>query len=191
MARRLFIAVRPEPAALDALVALQLQWRTASFVARAEAGRWTVKDKLHLTLHFLGPTPESQLAPLRSRIAAMVLRDVLEGDDTQVLSEGYGFPHADQATVLALGSPSACRVLESAYKGVGQTLAELGIPTENRPYVPHVTLARWRRPICLDLKGEKPIAIGVAVRAVALYESVRDHQGSRYEMIQEFPLLSP
>jgi 2'-5' RNA ligase len=65
---RIFIAVNFDEEAKDALTALQDRLRKA-----AAGGNFSRRENLHLTLAFLGETPESQVPPIRGIIRDLEL----------------------------------------------------------------------------------------------------------------------
>lgn len=97
-----------------------------------QRARRTRSERLHLTLHFLGQRPAGELPLLRR-----VLEVGWEGCELQL----------DRCTVW----PGGIAVLESSavpdalawlHAELGTRLAAAGVPVEERPYRPHVTLAR-------------------------------------------------
>ncbi len=79
-----------------------------------------------------------------------------------------------------------------------------GFEPENRPYTPHITLARGKgrhggRSLALvrnamkraKSPGENEIACSFTAEEFLLYESIPSPQDSRYEVRAQFPLLVP
>ena len=61
--RRIFVAAPLPSAAVDAVVGLVESVRAQALPQGMRDVRWVRLDGLHLTLRFLGPTPEERLAP--------------------------------------------------------------------------------------------------------------------------------
>jgi 2'-5' RNA ligase len=124
---RLFIALWPPAGVRDAIARWQAGWQwpeRASIVA---------PERLHATLHFLGDvTPERVLD----------LKYVLKPVPTPGFDLHFGKPEMWQhgtAVVRPEQSPTALRGLHAR---IGLALAGIGMRPDERPYRPHVTLAR-------------------------------------------------
>ncbi|MCP5289263.1 MAG: RNA 2',3'-cyclic phosphodiesterase [Burkholderiaceae bacterium] len=124
---RWFIALWPDAATCAALQSLQSCW---SWPPRA---RPTCAGRLHLTLHFLGPLPESAIDPLHH-----VLAGVAASPWHWTLRRASVWP-GGIAVVEPVQVPAAARALHVA---LGEVLRAQGLPLEARPWRPHVTLAR-------------------------------------------------
>lgn len=130
--RRLFIALWPTPAVRRALARVQAAWAWPAGVRHEATAR------LHLTLHFLGPTDPARLPALR------VLLDAIDAPDC---AEPLVLDRATvwRSGIAALEPASPPAVLAVLHSRIGDGLAALGLPVERRPFRPHVTLARRAR----------------------------------------------
>lgn len=101
--------------------------------------RWVRVDGLHLTLRFLGATPDT-----RQTDVAAAVRAAAEGVASFriVLSGGGAFPNAIHPRVLWLGLVEGTDELAELARRLGERLAPLGWPPDSRPLTPHLTLAR-------------------------------------------------
>ncbi|MEA2499462.1 MAG: 2,3-cyclic 3-phosphodiesterase, partial [Actinomycetota bacterium] len=76
--------------------------------------------------------------------------------------------------------------------GLDEAMAELGWAGEKRPFTPHLTLARFKRPQRLrELPTLSLDLLDFVVDSFALYRSRLGRKGSRYEVVERFPLASP
>lgn len=102
---------------------------------RARAG------SVHLTLRFLGEIEEA-----RAEAAAGALRRAGEGAPAfDVPLERFGvFPHMKRPGALWAGPRQAPAPLAALESSLSRRLAEAGFPAEDRPFRPHLTLARRR-----------------------------------------------
>ena len=160
---RLFTAIRPTPAAEEALLAAQAELR------RGGRGSFPRREMLHLTLAFLGETADAAAA------AAAV--EALRGAGAfSVTVEGAG-RFGDTWWAGVRENPG----LERLALGHQADLRRRGFAGEERPWTPHITLARHYRP-----KGEMPQLslppVEMAVREVLLLESLQREGRSVYEM---------
>lgn len=178
MALRLFagIALDEQIRATCADVAARL--RNAGLSARFEA-----PEKYHLTLAFLGPVEPERIGDIQVALAsaaASCTRFAL------VLDRVGAFPHEHRPRVVFLGArrtPPPFQALAGAVRG---SLEPQGFDFGQQA-IPHVTLARVRGGNAhLPLLALTPIAL--EVRAVTLFESMRDSATSRYEVRFRTPL---
>ena len=102
----------------------------------APDARWVRPESLHITLKFIG-----EQTPERVEAIAERLRRV-KGGEFEIRSGGYGFfPTAKAPRVFWIGIQAGPQLAELAEK-IDMAVAELGIPREDRPFSPHLTLAR-------------------------------------------------
>ena len=123
---RLFTALWPDPAVRAQLAALRDAWGWS-------AGARPVADaKLHATLHFIGAFPRDSLAELGAALARVPVEPV------QLHASGSDVFRGGIAVALLEAGPA----LADLHARIGEVLAGLGVALEERPYRPHVTLAR-------------------------------------------------
>jgi 2'-5' RNA ligase len=128
--------------------------------------RWASPDNLHLTLVFLGATPEERVPVLRERLRPVVaalrpFRYVLRGP--------VAFPDAEHPRVLAL-MPQDPAPFAGWQAPIASVCRELGFALESRPFRPHLSLARTRRPPGCGLTADDEGLDGQAGQ-VLLYRS--------------------
>lgn len=177
---RAFLALRPPEPVLDAIEAVTDKARKSIRVAR-----WTSRDQWHLTIQFLGDEVEvgRVIDALRT----------LDGQAAPMQLGGIGaFPRDRRAATLWVGAVEGAEWIAALAREVGAQLASVGYSPEDRPFHPHVTLARLEP--SQDLRG--PIAafdaatVGPAWEPteLVLYASHTDPDGARYEPLATFPL---
>lgn len=134
-ALRLFVAV-PLPAAVRTQVTAAQQSLAA--LNHDHDVRWVRAEQAHLTLHFLGDTPQGAVPDLTTRLS-----DALA--DTPALTvqtTGIGaFPHLRRPRVLWLGLDAADGLAHLA-QAVQTACGATPSPTS---FVPHITLGRVRQ----------------------------------------------
>jgi 2'-5' RNA ligase len=154
-------------------------------------------ENVHLTLHFIGPTPEEDVPA----IASALERASHGFPPLAVRYEGLGaFPSASRPRVVWAGvveTEGASR-LPALASAVQEALRPLGHGGEERDYHPHVTLARAgsARLRALDraLAGRPGDlrAFGAQVLSdLRLMVSEPGPQGSRYRPLATVPLTAP
>ena len=163
--------------------------------------RWVRPESLHITLKFIGEQKPEQVVAITERL------QLVEGKRAEVRFAGYGFfPTAKAPRVFWIGIQAGPELVELA-SGVDSALAELQIPREERPFSPHLTLARggrgsgspkWRKgdgPNSAFAELQKRLAAmseldfgTMTAREFFLYQSQLSPGGSKYTKMQRFPL---
>lgn len=153
--------------------------------------RWERPEKLHLTLRFLGDTPEARLPD----VCAAVERVAGWAAAVEIGFAGLGvFPDRGMPRVLWIGvNDPGGRLAELAAR-LEAAAVELGYAPEKRAYKPHLTLARIEFvPGGVDLVGLVPAAevaepIVQRVEAISVYQSELKAGGSEYVKLATYEL---
>jgi 2'-5' RNA ligase len=135
---RLFIALKPGGETRDALIGLGERIKE-----RAAAGNFSRRENLHLTLAFLGETPESQLPAVRGIIADPGLSAGPEPSCLNLRRTGC-FRHGGKELwwiAPAEGDPGLPPLLGLRDRLAG-ALENAGLGFDKRPFRAHVTLGR-------------------------------------------------
>jgi 2'-5' RNA ligase len=193
---RIFIGIDLDP---------EIRTRIARFVegvsAFAPEARWVHSESLHLTLKFIGERKPEQVEAITERL------ERVERGAFEIRCTGYGFfPTAKAPRVFWIGIQTGPQLGELA-QSIDMSTAELGIPREERPYSPHLTLARaggrsgspkWSSDDGPNSKFavlEKRVAAmgemdfgAMTAREFILYQSQLSPGGSKYTKLQRFPL---
>lgn len=178
---RLFVAV---PLSRDATAAV------TEIVERIRAGepegrgvRWVRLEGLHLTLRFLGPTPESRVADLATAVAD-VARD---GRPFTITVRGAGsFPPSGRPRTIWLDIRDGVESLEGLATRLDDRLADAGWERERRPFRAHLTLARadgvraGPATVAALTAAASDLAIESPIDRVILYESITGSGRARY-----------
>lgn len=149
-------------------------------------GRPVPPENWHLTLRFLGAT--ERLTHER------VLRQMAEVDRGPPFQLGFGglgaFPRPARATVLWLGVERGEPEVRALADRVGGALEAAGVPPEERPFHPHLTLSRIRPHQDVGPLVERVGAFPLrqTVERVVLFRSHLGGGPARYEELEGFPL---
>lgn len=163
---RLFLALWPADAVRAALADWQAQWRFPAGARVVPAGN------LHLTLHFLGSVAPATVAALGPML-----------DEVRCEPFTLRFGSADDWRGIAVLKPlETPPPLAALHRSLAQVLGRCDVPVEQRPFRPHVTLAR-------KASGGKPPPSGFAFEwpaecSFALVDSPGD--GQRYQVLHRF-----
>jgi 2'-5' RNA ligase len=189
---RLFVAVPVANGVRDSIRELMEAVAGASIDERTYGQpRWVRVDGLHLTLRFLGATPDERQTALGEAIAAAT-RGV--APFRVVLSGGGAFPDSRWPRVLWIGIGEGAPQLADLARRLDEQLAPIGWPPEGRPFAPHLTLARTDGVPHADERARRlaelaeGISLGWQVDRVVLYKSIQGHGPARYEVVAEAPL---
>jgi 2'-5' RNA ligase len=102
----------------------------------APDARWAKPESLHVTLKFIGEQPESALEQIKLSLATV------QSSAPEINFRGYGFfPTAKSPRVFWIGLDAGPQ-LGALATAIDGSMAEVGIPKEDRPFSPHLTLAR-------------------------------------------------
>ncbi len=189
MIARAFVAIDLPPAARDLLVRTRREISDAAVAWSGE--RWVAAGDLHVTLRFLGSLDDAAQDDVIEALASLSPR-----------TEAF---EAHLSGVVARPSPRSATMLWAAFRDNDQgrfsalatvlddELLRRGIPIEDRPYVPHVTLVRARRRRSVSrhvldagdaaIQSAEAAARTVSVRGVTLYSSTLTARGPIYEPV--------
>lgn len=150
-------------------------------------------DNLHVTLAFLGETPESRLPDV-----AAAAEDAARGVPRFTLGfdRAGRFPERGRPRVVWLGMADGRSNVERLGQAVSRTLRENGLDFEDRPLSPHVTLARVRdeattaeaRTVAATIDTLDVPSLSIDVHEIAVVQSVLSSKGPRYTARARAPL---
>jgi 2'-5' RNA ligase len=137
---------------------------------------------LHLTLCFLGDTPRDRVTAIQEAIGTVAWSPVVTR-----FAEPLFLPERGQKRVVALRLDDPMDVLAALQADVAAALAGRGLfKPEKRPFLPHLTVARYRRPgHPFSLQNVTIPEFGV-VRMV-LYSSLLERAGAVHTPVTVFP----
>ena len=151
---------------------------------------WTRAGKFHLTLKFLGEVPRSRVDDL-SRAAEHVTASLAP---FKAVVEGTGaFPKSGPPKVLWLGISDFQGELTELHKRLENECATEGFAKEERPFHPHLTIARLRathdaRPLGSLHRDMGFAAVEISVNELLVIRSELSSEGSKYTVISRRPL---
>ena len=167
--RRVFFALWPEAATAAGIV------RATRRAVQLSRGRAMAKERLHVTVAFLGDLAPDDLE--RARSAAPIASGVFD-----MLLDTLGF--WPQSRVLWLAPRVVPPKLSELEQQLWAALADRGFEREPRPFIPHMTLARRARAV----EDEAVEAVPWHVAELALVESLPTPNNVHYEVLERWPL---
>ena len=194
---RIFIALD-----IDDAIRQRIQRFMEGVSGFAPDARWVRPESLHVTLKFIGEKPDEAVEEIKRILSG------IRSDRIEITFRGYGFfPTAKAARVFWVGIESGLQLAALA-KAVDEATFALGIPKEDHPFTPHLTLARgggrsgaprWRKNDAPNKNfqrlQEKLAALPtpdfgtMAAHEFFLYQSQLLPGGSRYTKIATVGLL--
>jgi 2'-5' RNA ligase len=183
---RLFVAIEIPGEVRSALATFLKEMRAVSPQAK-----WVRAENLHITLKFLGETDATKLGAIGN-----TLLRIRNPQPVTLEFRGLGyFPNEKKPRVFWV-SMEASGNLKSLAGDIDASLHRLGFPLEDRPFTPHLTLARFNPP-------GLPPRIGAAVAANSargfgslttrefhLIESKLKPSGAEYTTLQSFAFVA-
>jgi 2'-5' RNA ligase len=183
---RLFIAIEISPDVRAALAALLKEFRVI-----APQVKWVRPENIHITLKFLGETEISKLAAVQATLSA-----IRSSQPVTLDFRGLGFFPNDKRAKVFWAGMEASPNLPSFATEIDQTMHKLGFPLEDRPFTPHLTLARFQPPglppkLAAAAQDFASREFGsLTAREFHLIESKLKPAGAEYTTLQSFPFVA-
>lgn len=153
---------------------------------------WDRPEKLHITLKFFGDVEQARVPDL-SLAAERAASSV--APFTLAIAGAGVFPPRGAARVLWLGIRDASSNLTRLHAALEDECAAQGFKREERPFHPHLTIARLRQPSGAGRLAAHHIALGFEaaeqnVNGIVLLRSELHPTGSRYTPLSHYRLSS-
>ncbi|HZO98818.1 MAG TPA: RNA 2',3'-cyclic phosphodiesterase [Terriglobia bacterium] len=159
-----------------------------AFRAVCPDGRWTKPEGIHVTLKFLGEVSADQV-----RQVTEALQNLGQFEEFSLEAKGFGFfPDARRPRVFWAGIEAPPDLLKLVSR-VETTMEKLGFAREERPFSPHLTLARFKIPrpqpaLRAAAESKKDQSLGTfRVSEFFLFESRLAPEGADYRRVVRFP----
>ena len=149
--------------------------------------RWSPLENLHITMKFIGEWPEGRLEEMTRAIEAISLFGAVG-----ISIRGLSWFNTTHSSIF-LAHVHSGEALKRSAEAVQDAVAKLGIRREERPFTPHVTLARVKDRSQAASIREAAASLGNAdfgsfeALEYFLYRSA----GGRYTKLASFPLTRP
>ncbi|MEF8774010.1 MAG: RNA 2',3'-cyclic phosphodiesterase [Halobacteriales archaeon] len=186
MERRLFVSIDLPDELAEAVAKVQAEFEDASGLS------FTDPEQAHVTLKFLGDTPEARIGPLVEELRGAV--DDADVDPFEATYVGLGvFPSPEYISVVWLGVEAGGAEMTSLQAAIEDRTTGMGFDPADHEFTPHVTLARMNHAGGKDLvqrvvREQDPTVGTAAVEAVSLTESELRSDGPEYSTVERFPL---
>ncbi len=188
--QRLFIAITLAESVRLQIASLSDALQKGSKFTGARVS-WTSPSTFHLTLRFLGDTPESRIPSL-----CVALKGIAERHSPFPLKarELGVFPHWGRPRVIWVGMHGKKGEPESLQSEIERIVQRYGFEPENKPYHAHLTLGRIRsskaiRPLQSIVESHgKFKSDPFTVESFELFSSVLHPDGARHIRLESFKL---
>jgi len=173
-------------------IAIELPVEVKKMLARLQreipGARWVPMEQLHLTLSFLGEVDDATCELLTGKLSEIAVSEF------NLRFSGSGcFPTSRHPRVLWAGLAEE-PLLTNLADMVRKAVLLCGIPQEERPFSPHITLARFRQPagkeVSAFLEKHQHMALpAFNVLEFILFQSQLTPHGAIHIPVRKFPLL--
>jgi 2'-5' RNA ligase len=157
----------------------------------APDAKWVRPENLHVTLKFLGEVDPARLGPIQAS-----LRAIRNSGLVTLNFRGLGFfPNEKHPRVLWAGIDPSTNLRPLA-EDIDRSLHEIGFPLEEKPFTPHLTLARFYASglppnLAAAIKQNASQDFGsLGARQFHLIESKLKPGGAEYTTIETFPIFA-
>ena len=152
--------------------------------------RWVKHSNLHLTIKFLGFTPENDIGRLSNDLDAIAKAN--SPFDLSVSGTGC-FPSESKPSVLFLGLSGNINALSNLVKDTEALLAKRGYPKLESDYFPHITIARIKypqkfSPDITSFLNSSYDSIDFRINHLQFFSSEILPEGVFYNLLGTFPL---
>lgn len=155
--------------------------------------RWVAPQNLHLTLRFYGELKHRQVMQLQE-LLDQSLRDI-KAPILRISGTG-AFPSEQRPAVLWAGVKVLSGALDPLVHACEAAAVVLGLEENKKRFIPHITLARIRRPKERAKSGgvsrytfpQSPFGQEFKARNVVLFNSELTPRGPFYTVLKEYEL---
>ncbi len=180
---RAFVALDPDGSSSRTIGRVSDRLRMGS---GAPSATWTSAPKMHVTLAFLGDVTADAAVSLQPSLRSLAEGKTAPGPSAFRLG---AFPSVQGARVVVAELLDDGEELATLAREVEMVAVKIGAVKEERPFRPHVTLARLKRPYDARKWLRPELAEGLApcqVTHLTLYRSHLDADGATYVPLARF-----
>ena len=135
---RMFVAIEIAPKS-----ALQIEKLMTVFASSGADIKWVESGQFHVTLKFLGDVEREDMAS----VCVAFQKSVADISPFEIRAMGAGaFPKIEVPRTVWVGVEDPSNSLNAAFNAVESAAVKMGFVRENKPFVPHITLGRIRKP---------------------------------------------
>ena len=176
---------------LRLFAAIAIPWDIAQGLADHQTGlsgaKWRTPEQLHITLRFIGDTPENKADDLDAELSAIAA----EPFELALAGVGhFGEPQDIHAIWAGVAENPALLRLQKRCESAAR---RAGLAVDTRLYRPHVTLAYLKRPdpgavMAWEADNNLLHSPAFPVKRFGLYSTHQSREGSVYRLERDYPL---
>ena len=157
---------------------------------KGERIKWIPADQLHLTLKFLGDTPENSVQEIINAVSESLSNSTVI--PLHLGSVGV-FKSLKNPRIIWIGA-EPCPPLQQIAAFLDESLLSFGFATEEKEFRPHLTIGRvkeinQREKLSRVVEQYRNESFGmVSLNAILFYESCLKPEGPVYLPLKRFPL---
>jgi RNA 2',3'-cyclic 3'-phosphodiesterase len=175
---RLFVAIRPPPL---------IRQRLLASMGGISGARWQSDEQLHLTLRFIGEVDRHLAGDVHAALGTV------RHAPFDLSLNGIGSFERRGAPAAVWVGVTPHEQVKALHHKVDAALARVGLPPDERAFLPHITIARLNRnsgPIGNLLEEAGGLTSPTfAVDSFALFESDLTHEAAVYSVVERYSLL--
>jgi 2'-5' RNA ligase len=154
--------------------------------------KWVEPQNMHLTLKFLGKTPDDQIPQIHAALLAVASK---HAEFDMLLNKTGIFGSSYQPRVIWLGDDDS-KEIRVLGEDLLNELDAAGFSRDRQNFVPHLTLGRIKQ---INSKKHFQNTIGqfksafslrVPVKRFVLFQSILKPQGPVYRVLKTYPLVA-
>ena len=190
--RRLFVGVPLPEEAAAVIREVVDEVRAMPLPDGARDVRWVRLDGLHLTLRFLGPTPDALVTPTMAAVERVA--NSASGAIPIELAGSGTFPPGRRPRTLWIGMSKGVDGLSELAAATESAVVSAGWQPDGRPFRPHLTLARSDGVAAGRMVADRLAAvmadrrIACTIDRLGLFESLTGGGPARYVPVTLRPL---
>jgi len=178
---RLFVSLNLPDIVIEQIVSLRDE------ISTDENLKWEPKDKLHLTIKFIGDVSDE----IKDQISKE-LCFINQYSSIKCIFNKFGFFYRDSKPIILWAGLSTDDQLINLITEVDESLKKFSILNEQRKFNPHITVLRIKNDPGINFVNNykkftfKPILF--TANSVTLYKSILHPEGSKYFEIKNYKL---
>jgi 2'-5' RNA ligase len=170
----------------------RLRGLIASLKPECPNARWVRPEGIHVTLKFIGHVASEKFDSFVAALASVYPEQArISPVEVQFCDAGF-FPDEHRPRVLWCGVKASPNLAQLA-REIEHVLEPLGVPSESRPFTPHITLARFKTSQDPQ-RLTRALGDGLEMRdfgsaretAFHLFESILKPSGAEYKRLRSF-----
>lgn len=154
--------------------------------------KWVKSENLHITLKFLGKTPDNLIPKIKEKISYVI--SSYKPFNIKIYGTGV-FPTIKRPRVIWIGAQNS-DVLINLKKDIEKSMSLLGYKKEDKEFNPHLTIGRIRsqrgvQNVITELNDFKDKFFGnIVVESIKLMKSDLKPEGAEYTCLSDFIIVN-